>query len=484
MLRSFVTSKNSIFLAANLILIMIQVFLIFYSLPYLVQKIPFWMTSKWGLEMLAEKEILTIIPTISFSILLGSLLIVLLAKNFYQLYLDQIIRSVATISNGLLTLSLYLIIERTTTEDLFFMLSSENITMLVFLQSMILALALTPICIYFYRKINLVTDPKKHHHPGMLLKTATPRGGGMIYTIVFSTISILNTNLNPQTIAVIVACFLCGVIGLLDDIANTFSSKKFKIFGSPFFRLLVLIPIPVLILVLSEIQIKSLDLAFFGSINLTQFSINILNASIAPLALVFTALWIIWIINLLSWSNGVDGQYAGIIVISSVVVGFLALRFSNLSEIQLDHAKLAFISAGTALGILPFTWNPSKIMWGFGAISAGIVLASLSILASTKISISILVLLIPFLDAVISIIRRVINKQNPLKGDRSHLHHLLLNRGWSVKQIALFYWLSTLILGAVAYFSSEKDLPLVVLTIGGVISFIIVLLNLRLDIRK
>jgi UDP-GlcNAc:undecaprenyl-phosphate GlcNAc-1-phosphate transferase len=120
-------------------------------------------------------------------------------------------------------------------------------------------------------------------------------------------------------------------------------------------------------------------------------------------------------------------------------------------------------------------------MWGFGATSAGIVLASLSILASTKISISILVLLVPFMDGLITVIRRIVNKQNPLKGDKSHLHHLLLNRGWSVKQIAVFYWISTAILGLVGLYSSDKDLPLLVLTLGGIVSFAIILLNLNLN---
>jgi UDP-GlcNAc:undecaprenyl-phosphate GlcNAc-1-phosphate transferase len=88
------------------------------------------------------------------------------------------------------------------------------------------------------------------------------------------------------------------------------------------------------------------------------------------------------------------------------------------------------------------------------------------------------------MDGLITIIRRILNKQNPFKGDRGHLHHLLLNRGWSVSQIALFYWITTAILGLIAIYSSEKDLPLLVLTLGGVISFGIIMLNLKLDKRN
>jgi UDP-GlcNAc:undecaprenyl-phosphate GlcNAc-1-phosphate transferase len=84
------------------------------------------------------------------------------------------------------------------------------------------------------------------------------------------------------------------------------------------------------------------------------------------------------------------------------------------------------------------------------------------------------------MDGLITVIRRIINKQNPLKGDRSHLHHLLLQRGWGVKSVAGFYWVSTAILGMIGYFSSDKDLPLLVLTLGGLVGFFIALLNFKI----
>jgi UDP-GlcNAc:undecaprenyl-phosphate GlcNAc-1-phosphate transferase len=227
---------------------------------------------------------------------------------------------------------------------------------------------------------------------------------------------------------------------------------------------------------LSGINITNIGNPFSSeSFNLNQFF---------WLPYLFTIIWILWIANLLSWSNGVDGQYGGIVGVAGIVIAVLALRFINISDRELDTAKMALICSGAAIGLIPFTLHPSKIMWGFGATSAGVALAALSILSVSKISISILVLLVPFMDGLITIIRRIVNKQNPFKGDRGHLHHLLLNRGWSVSQIALFYWTTTAILGLIAIYSSEKDLPLLVLTLGGVISFGIIILNLKLDKRN
>jgi len=293
--------------------------------------------------------------------------------------------------------------------------------------------------------------------------------------------NVLFTKLNILTVGIIIATILAALIGILDDISNTISTKKYKFLGNPVFRLLVLLPIPVIILMLSGVVSYSVGNPFGGTFDFNSISINFLGNLIKPLPYIFTFIWILWLINLLSWSNGVDGQYSGIVTIAGIVIALLALRFANISDFEVNNSKLAMITAGAALGLLPFTWNPSKIMWGFGATSAGMVLASLSILAATKISISILVLLVPFMDGLITVVRRIINRQNPLKGDKSHLHHLLLNRGWSVKQIAVFYWISTAILGLIGLYSSDKDLPLLVLTLGGVVCFGIILLNLNLS---
>ncbi|KKS14456.1 MAG: Undecaprenyl-phosphate alpha-N-acetylglucosaminyltransferase, partial [candidate division WWE3 bacterium GW2011_GWB1_41_6] len=168
-----------------------------------------------------------------------------------------------------------------------------------------------------------------------------------------------------------------------------------------------------------------------------------------------------------------------IIGISSIVIAFLSLRFIPLLPEHMDYAKLAIAAAGASFGLVKFTWNPSKIMWGFSAMSAGVVLAALSVLISSKIAASILIVLIPFLDAVVTIIRRLLQGKNPLKGDKGHLHHLLLERGWSIRKIAVFYWASTAFLGLVGLWASEKYAVLITLTLTLIVASFIVLLNWR-----
>jgi len=83
------------------------------------------------------------------------------------------------------------------------------------------------------------------------------------------------------------------------------------------------------------------------------------------------------------------------------------------------------------------------------------------------------------LDALVTFFRRLLQKKNPLSGDRGHLHHILLDRGWSVQKIARFYWLTALIFGMMGMFSPEKYAVKFSLTVIGVVGFFIALLNLK-----
>jgi UDP-GlcNAc:undecaprenyl-phosphate GlcNAc-1-phosphate transferase len=90
-------------------------------------------------------------------------------------------------------------------------------------------------------------------------------------------------------------------------------------------------------------------------------------------------------------------------------------------------------------------------MPGYGGKTlAGFFLALLGILSFAKLGTALLVLGIPMLDAVATIIRRLGTRKSPVWADRGHLHHRLLDLGWSRPRIALFYWFVSAILGLVS----------------------------------
>lgn len=113
--------------------------------------------------------------------------------------------------------------------------------------------------------------------------------------------------------------------------------------------------------------------------------------------------------------------------------------------------------AQSALGLLIFNWHPARIFPGFsGSTILGFLIAVLAILSGGKLATAGLVLLIPATDFAYTFFRRIIQGKSPVWGDRGHLHHKLLEIGFSHQQIALFYILGSVILGAAALSLSSK----------------------------
>lgn len=166
---------------------------------------------------------------------------------------------------------------------------------------------------------------------------------------------------------------------------------------------------------------------------------------------IFAFLWIMWTMNIVGWSAGVDGQMPGFVAISALMLGLLSLRFTLLDPSQINVTILAFIVSGAFIGFIPWNFYPQKIMPGYGGKTlAGFLLAILGILSYGKVGTALLVLGVPMIDAFYTLLRRIGKSKSPVLADRGHLHHRLLDIGWSKRKIALFYWMVSAILGAIA----------------------------------
>jgi UDP-GlcNAc:undecaprenyl-phosphate/decaprenyl-phosphate GlcNAc-1-phosphate transferase len=151
----------------------------------------------------------------------------------------------------------------------------------------------------------------------------------------------------------------------------------------------------------------------------------------------------------------------------------MSLKFSAHDLTQNTVATLAFITAGSFLGFLPWNFYPQKIMPGYsGKTLAGFLIATIAILSGGKVGSALIILSIPMLDAIYILIKRILLKKSPFKADRNHLHHKLLDLGWSKRKIALFYWIISTILGLVALlFTSQQKLFIFILMaifLGGI----------------
>jgi UDP-GlcNAc:undecaprenyl-phosphate GlcNAc-1-phosphate transferase len=187
-----------------------------------------------------------------------------------------------------------------------------------------------------------------------------------------------------------------------------------------------------------------------GILHLDSIKVTLFGTFHLVLADLLGIIWIIWVMNMLNWSKGVDGQMPGIVAISAFIIGLLSLRFPLVQQPVLIDATLSFIVAGAALGFLVYNFHPAKILPGFGATSVYLLVAVVSMLSSAKLATAILVMGVPAVDALFTILRRLSARRSPFLGDNKHLHHLLLRFGWTQRKIALFYWGISAILGVIA----------------------------------
>lgn len=481
-IRKSQISPVSSLLAVNFAIVFFQLIYINLRYNFLNLQIPFFYTKPWGETQLAWKESIFYIPAVALSISLVGMSCMYYIKKHYFKFGNKILFVVVTSCNLMLTYSLLRIIY-IASKPFKPILDPKYVALIPpFAVAFLLVYFIAPRFLTWAKEKGIVTDPASHSHPAMVLTKPSARGGGLIFTIGLLITTILFTNITKEILGILTAVILLALLGFADDYQNTHQKSKLRFLESPYLRLALLLFI-VFVTTLFKIKIDIVNNPFNGILQLSTYTITIGGLTLGLVSTIVTTLWVTWILNLLSWSNGIDGQYCGIVGIASIVIAILALRFEPLKEIHENYAKLAVIAAGASFGLIKYTWHPSKIMWGLGAMTAGIVISSLSILINSKVTTSVLILLIPFLDASITFLRRLVQKKNPLKGDRGHLHHILLDRGWSVQKIAFFYWITTALFGAIGILSAERLTLQTMLAFSGIGGFFLVLLNLKSQLK-
>lgn len=326
----------------------------------------------------------------------------------------------------------------------------------------ILTFFLTPAVIALARRFGLVDDPRVRYHPAHTHHGIIPRAGGLALFLGISVVILFLIPMTKLTIGILTSATLLTVVGLFDDKKDV----------NPFLRFTTN-AIAALVVVGTGAGIPYLTNPFTGTIlpldtwrvSFTFFGTH----SLLVWADLFAFLWILWTMNIVGWSAGVDGQMPGFVAISAFVLGLLSLRYSSVDPNQIWITTLAFIVCGAFLGFLSWNMYPQKIMPGYGGKTlAGFFLALLGILSFGKLGTALLVLGVPMMDAAYTLIRRAGRGHSIVRPDRGHLHHRLLALGWGKRKVALFYWSVSAILGwiALSVTSQQKVFTLLLLAVS------------------
>lgn len=237
------------------------------------------------------------------------------------------------------------------------------------------------------------------------------------------------------------------ITGVLDDMFEI--TAKAKLLGQL---------IAAGIVVYGGLQIEFINLPFGGALDFGYFSI--------PL----TILWIVGITNAINLIDGLDGLAAGVSTIALITLSGMALIKGDMFVFS-----MAAILAASSAGFLIYNFHPAKIFMGdTGALFLGYMISVLALLGFKNITvisliIPVIMLGVPISDTFFAIVRRWRLKQPLSAPDKSHLHHCLLNVGFTHRQTVLIIYALAAMFGLAALIFSQA-------TVWGAILLVAVML--------
>jgi UDP-GlcNAc:undecaprenyl-phosphate GlcNAc-1-phosphate transferase len=169
---------------------------------------------------------------------------------------------------------------------------------------------------------------------------------------------------------------------------------------------------------------------------------------------VISAIWLVGLMNVVNFSDGVDGLAAGLCAIDGIA--FTIIVF-DLPGGTTGAAVLAALTAGAALGFLFYNFPPASIFMGdSGANLLGYLLGVVAVIGSLKtgavvtLVVPLILLAVPFLDTSFVIAKRLKYRRKPWSADANHFHHRMARIGFSQRKTVAYLYGWTFILAALA----------------------------------
>jgi len=287
----------------------------------------------------------------------------------------------------------------------------------------LLALGITPLVRNLAARHGLVDRPdggrKLHARP-------IPRLGGIAITLSYLgtfavalflpfTFGATLRHALPEGFNLCIAAAVVFATGLIDDLRGLRVHQK--LFG----------------------QFVAATLAFWAGVEVHLFGASFHEPWIAWLV---TVLWLVACSNAFNLIDGMDGFAAGVGLFATLTILLAALTQQNLTLVVVTVPL-----AGCLLGFLRYNFNPASIFLGdCGSLLIGFLLGCYGALWSNKsatllgMTAPLMAMSIPLLDAGLSIARRFLRRQSIFKGDRGHIHHRLLDRGFTTRQAVLIMY--------------------------------------------
>ena len=282
--------------------------------------------------------------------------------------------------------------------------------------ALLIVILLTPAVGGMARLLGVVDRPESRR----LNVNPIPRLGGIALFFGIFVPALAFLELGRETRGVLLGAAVATVVGAIDDFRVLKPGRKLagQVVAAaipPFFG----------------VWIDHFTFPFFGPVDLP-----------AVVGMPLTVLWIVAVMNMVNFLDGMDGLAAGVCAIAGITYAVLALSLE-----KIDPAILSAIVAGACIGFLRHNFFPARIFMGdSGALVLGFLLAAVSVqgllkTASTVVLfLPLLVLAVPILDTSFVVARRLKHRQRVSAPDQSHLHFRFLRRGFSQRRAAVTMW--------------------------------------------
>jgi UDP-GlcNAc:undecaprenyl-phosphate GlcNAc-1-phosphate transferase len=219
------------------------------------------------------------------------------------------------------------------------------------------------------------------------------------------------------------------------------------------------------------VQAIAATILYIGGFRVLSMPLLLGDYNFGWIALPLTILWVLWITNAFNLIDGLDGLAAGSALFSTLAVFVVSLTNSNYLV-----STLAVTLAGAIIGFLRFNFNPATIFLGdCGSLFIGFVLGALALVGSQKLSTLVAVAIpivsfgLPILETTLSVLRRFLSGQPLFSADRDHIHHKLLQKGFSQRQAVILLYAVSAACGLLSLFllyPGGTSIGLVLLVIG------------------
>jgi UDP-GlcNAc:undecaprenyl-phosphate/decaprenyl-phosphate GlcNAc-1-phosphate transferase len=167
---------------------------------------------------------------------------------------------------------------------------------------------------------------------------------------------------------------------------------------------------------------------------------------------VLSVIWLVGLMNVVNFSDGVDGLAAGLCTIDGVAFAVIAFTLHVPAA-----AWLAALTAGASFGFLYFNFHPASVFMGdAGANLLGFLLGAVAVIGSVKTNavvalvVPLVILAVPFLDTSFVIAKRLKYRRTPWTRDANHFHHRMARIGFSQRKTVAYLYAWTALLAAEA----------------------------------